>query len=235
MLWRYRKEILLVLFLLLASLITTKSSNCKILWTKKNDPPSPQKELFSPKRIELEKIFINEILSENRRLHKILRLKEKSPYNFRKVARVIRIEPVGWPTSILLDSGKEQFIEKGMVVLDQNGSLVGRVIKVNKNTSLVRTLLHPKSKVSVLIESTRDVGILSGGHPGSLGLNYLPKESGVRKGDIMLTSGLSTLYPKGLPIGKVLKIAKKKTFFFLNVTVNPAVSFSKLEEVLIIR
>jgi len=51
----------------------------------------------------------------------------------------------------------------------------------------------------------------------------------------MLTSGLSTLYPKGLPIGKVFKVGGVNSSLFLEITVNPAVSFSKLEEVLIIQ
>lgn len=235
MLWRYRKEILLSFFLLLASVIGIKSSNCKILRVKENETSSSRKEFFSHKGIELEKIFINELLSENRRLHEILELKEKSPSTFRKVARVIGMESVGWPTTVLLDSGRKQFIKKGMTVLDQNGSLVGRVAKVNERTSLVMTLFHPGSKVSGLIQRTREIGILSGGHPGILELNYLPKESEARRGDIMLTSGLSTLYPKGLPIGKVLKVREANSSFFLKITVNPAVSFSKLEEVLIIQ
>lgn len=235
MLWRYRKEILLSFFLLLASFIGIKASNCKILRVKEKETSSPQKEFFSHKGIELEKIFINELLFENRRLHEILELKEKNSSSFRKVARVIRMESVGWPTSVLLDLGKKQFIKKGMIVLDRNGSLVGRVAKVNENTSLVMTLLHSGSKVSGLIQRTREVGILSGGHPGILELNYLPKESEARRGDVMLTSGLSTLYPKGLPIGKVLKVGKANSSFFLKITVNPATSFSKLEEVLIIQ
>ena len=236
MLWRYRKEILLLFLLVLASLIGIKSSNsCKILRMKESLTFSPQEEFLSYKRIELEKIFIDELLNENRRLREILQLKQRSPYSFRRVARIIRMEPVGWPTTILIDSGKEELIRKGMTVLDKNGSLVGRVIRVNGNTSLVMTLLHPESKVSGLIQRTREVGILVGGHPGILELKYLPKESEMKRGDVMLTSGLSTLYPKGLPIGKVLKVRGVNSFLFLDITINPAVSFSKLEEVLIIQ
>ncbi len=137
------------------------------------------------------------------------------------------------PFQRISDGPNQEALE--MTVLDQNGSLVGRVAKVNERTSLVMTLLHPGSKVSGLIQRTREVGILSGGHPGILELNYLPKESEARRGDIMLTSGLSTLYSKGIPIGKVLKVGETNSSFFLKITVNPAVSFSKLEEVLIIQ
>ncbi len=236
MLWRYRKEILLFFLLLLASLIGIKSSNSsKILRMKESLILSPQEELLSHKRLKLEKVFIDELLAENRRLREILQLKERSPYSFRRVARIIRMEPVGWPITILIDSGKVELIREGMTVLDKNGGLVGRVIRVDGNTSLVMTLLHPESRISALIQHTREVGILVGGHPGILQLKYLPKESKIERGDVMLTSGLSTLYPKGLPIGKVLKVRGANSSLFFDITVNPAVSFSKLEEVLIIQ
>ncbi|MCK4244540.1 MAG: rod shape-determining protein MreC [Candidatus Omnitrophica bacterium] len=236
MLWRYRKEILLLFFLLLASLIGIKSSNsCKILRMKESLILPPQEELLSHKRIELERVFIDELLAENRRLREILQLKERSPYSFRRVSKIVRMEPVGWPTTVLIDSGKVELIREGMTVLDKNGSLVGRVIRVDGNTSLVMTLLHPESRISGLIQRTRELGILLGGHPGILELKYLPKESEIKRGDVMLTSGLSTLYPKGLPIGKVLRLRGVNSSLFLDVTVNPAVSFPKLEEVLIIQ
>ena len=227
---------MLFFFLLLASLIGIKSSNsCKMLRMKESPISSPEEELLSHKRLKLEKIFIDELLNENRRLREILQLKQRSPYSFRRVAKIVRMEPVGWPTTILIDAGEVELIREGMTVLDKNGSLVGRVIRVEKNTSLVMTLLHPESKISGLIQRTREVGILLGGHPGILQLKYLPRESEVERGDVMLTSGLSTLYPKGLPVGKVLKVGGVNSSLFLEIAVNPAVSFPKLEEVLIIQ
>lgn len=236
MLWRYRKEILLLFFLLLALLIGIKSSHSsKISQLKESFVLSSQKEILSHKRIELERVFIDELLTENRRLREILQLKERSPYSFRRVVRIIRMEPVGWPTTILIDSGKKEFIREGMTALDRNGSLVGRVVRVDEDTSLVMTLFHPESRVSGLIQRTREVGILAGGHPGSLKLNYLPRESDVKRGDIMLTSKLSALYSEGLPIGKVLKIREVNSSLFLDIIINPSASFSKLEEILIIQ
>jgi len=247
MLWRYRKEILLLFFLALALFVGIKFSHSQkifrikkslVLSSPENSISHPVRYLRSTRnyqRLKLEKVFIDELLIENKRLRKILQLKEKNPYQFKRAARVIRMDPVGWPTTILIDSGQEESIEEGMTVLDQNGSLVGRVARVDKNTSLVMTLLHPESKVSGLVQHTREAGILQGGHSGVLELKYLAKESKAQKGDLMLTSGLSTLYPDGLPIGKVLKVKEKGPSLFLEVVINPAVSFAKLEEVLIIQ
>ena len=81
-------------------------------------------------------------------------------------------------------------------------------------------------------ERTRDVGLIEGLGSSNLKMTYLDRNSDTQVGDVILSSGLGGIYPKGIPIGKVELVGGDKDHASLFAMVKPFVSFSKLEEVL---
>lgn len=105
---------------------------------------------------------------------------------------------------ITLCSGTEQGIVKDMGVISQNG-LVGIVKKVSQHFSIVMSILHSQSSISCLIQRTNSNGMLTWkmGNPKILNLESIPKHNSVLVGDTVVTSGYSTIFPKGIRVGKV--------------------------------
>ncbi len=178
--------------------------------------------------------FLLEIEEENKRLRRLLNLKEHSIYEG-LASSVIAREPSNWFNALLLDKGEERGVKKDSVVITPGG-LVGRVIKVNKNSSQALLITDPGSEIGALVQRTRIQGVIQG-KKRDLILKYLPLEADVREEDLILTSGLEGgLFPKGLAIGRVKKIeSPHPQDLFLKIIVIPEVNLSSLEEVLILK
>lgn len=177
--------------------------------------------------------FLLEIEEENKRLRRLLGLKERSPYEG-LASSVIAREPTNWFNTILLDQGEKSGVKENSVVITPEG-LAGRVIKINKNSSQALLITDPGSEIGALIQRTRIQGVIQG-RKRDLILKYLSLEADVREGDLVLTSGLEGgLFPKGLVIGRVKKIeSPHPQDLFLNIIVIPAVNLNSLEETLIL-
>ena len=178
--------------------------------------------------------FLFEIEGENKRLRKLLNLKEHSIYEG-LASSVIAREPSNWFHALLLNRGEEGGIKKNSVVITPEG-LVGRVIKVNKNSSQVLLITDPGSEIGALVQKTRIQGVIQG-RKRDLILKYLPLEADVSEGDLVITSGLEGgLFPKGLAIGRVKKIESPHPQELVwKIMVIRAVNLSSLEEVLILK
>jgi len=177
--------------------------------------------------------FLLEIEEENKRLRKLLNLKEHPIYEG-LASSVIAREPSNWFSALLLDRGEEGGVKKNSVVITPEG-LIGRVIKVNKNSSQVLLITDPGSELAALVQRNRIQGVIQG-RKRDLILKYLPLEADVREGDLVLTSGLEGgLFPKSLTIGRIKKIdPPHPQDLFLKIVVIPEVNLSSLEEVLIL-
>ena len=178
--------------------------------------------------------FLFEIEEENKRLRRLLDLKEHSIYEG-LASSVIAREPGNWFQALLLDRGERSGVKKNSIVVTPEG-LVGRVIKVNKSSSQVLLITDPGSEIGALIQRTRIQGVIQG-RKRDLILKYLPLEANVREGDLVLTSGLEGgLFPKSLVIGRIKKIEPSHPQdLFLKIVVIPEVNLSSLEELLLLK
>ena len=173
---------------------------------------------------------------ENERLKKLLDIQTKLPGNLKvTAASVIGRDPDNWFQTIMLNKGSRQGIQVNMTVLVPDG-LVGRVIRVSTNTAQVMLITDPRSAVSSLIQETRSPGIVEGTSDpsGWLRMIHIPYDMFVRQGQVVVTSGLGSLFPKGVVIGQITGAKKDPTGLFYNATVQPLVDFNRLEEVLIV-
>ena len=179
------------------------------------------------------KLFdLREVAQENSRLKSLLGFKQKSPYRL-VAARVIASSPDSWSSSVIIDKGRYSGIKRGMAVINTQG-LVGRVIESADNSSKVLLINDPGQGVSSIVQRSRQEGLVSGSLGANLIMRYLPDEAQIAVGDIIITSELSQVYPKGLLVGKVVNIGKEFSGLSRYAVVKPAAQLSGIEEVLVI-
>lgn len=176
---------------------------------------------------------VNQLREEKReteRLRKLLPLLERAPKTV-TLAQVIFRDVSLWTRGILIDRGKLHGVEKDMAVITDRG-LVGRVVSVSPSTAQVLLLTDFDSRVSVLAQESRDTGLLCGEAKTLLVMKYLDLDATIKVSDIVVTSGIGGVYPKGIPVGKVEMVGRERDGLHLYAIIRPFVSFSKLEEVL---
>jgi len=183
-------------------------------------------------QLMLENSRYRELLSTYGRLQALLKFKQ----TFREpviAARVIGRDPSGWFRSVIVDKGEKDGVAIDMPVVNALG-VVGRIVSVSPHYSKILLIIDQNSSVDCLIQRSRDRGMVKGLSPELCKVAYLVKSSDVSLGDQVVTSGLGGVFPKGLPLGEVVKVVDKPGELFKEVDMRPAVNFSKLEEVLII-
>lgn len=135
---------------------------------------------------------------------------------------------------VIVNKGRRDGVAVGQPVLDAKG-IMGQVIDVGYMTSTVLLISDSKSAVPVRDTRTGEHAILVGLNTLShLSLINLPKTSGVRKGDLLVTSGLGFLYPEGYPVGRVLQVKSVPGESFIQVEVAPVALLNQNRLVLLI-
>jgi len=169
---------------------------------------------------------------EGIRLQKLLALKERVNYPT-ITARVIARDQTSIIKTILINKGTSHGLRVDLPVLSDQG-LVGRIVEASSHVSKILLLIDESSNIDALVQETRIQGILQGA--GSLGcsLKYVSKTETVNVGNIVISSGLSGLFPKGLLLGSVKSVDKTDSGLFQKVDVAPFVDFARLEEVMVI-
>ena len=142
-------------------------------------------------------------------------------------AKVVAEESDAFSQSIVAYVGNSN-VKKGDVVLSDKG-VVGRIDSVGSSYAKIITLADINSKIPVVIEKNRVRGILSGNNTPFPRLAFVPLDADVMVGDKIVTSGVSGVFPSGLPIGQVVSVSKKE------IKVKPFALLEKLEYVKIVK
>lgn len=147
-------------------------------------------------------------------------------------ARVIDRKFSSRENMLLIDAGRKKGIRRDMTVLTPQG-LVGRVVFVSDNYAKVMPAIHSDFKVSVSSDRSNALGILSwnGGAEHLAAIEHVPISSPLKKGEMMLTTDFSTFSPRGIPVGRVIRIKPDKLFY--NIDIQLSVDFSSLTYVLV--
>jgi rod shape-determining protein MreC len=175
---------------------------------------------------------LNEASLENTRLKENLSFKQKSSLRLIS-ARVIARSPDSWSSSIVIDKGSYHGIRPGMGAITCSG-LAGRVMEVASSFSKVMLLSDPSLGVSGFIQRSRQEGLVSGTLGNNLIMKYLPEEADMKIGDMVVSSGLNGIYPKGILIGKIVETGREFSGLSRYAVIEPEVNFSNLEEILIV-
>jgi len=173
-----------------------------------------------------------ELLRTNQRLQSLLQFKESTDQPV-IAAQVIGKDPTGWFQSVIIDKGENAGIKMNMPVVNAEG-VVGKLVAVSYNYAKVLLVIDQNSSVDCIIQRSRDTGIVKGLSSKVCLLDYVLKSSDVRVGDVVVTSGLDRIFPKGIPVGDVIEVKDPPGELFKDVKITPRVNFSKLEELLVI-
>jgi rod shape-determining protein MreC len=175
---------------------------------------------------------------EAQRLRELLGLRQAVPMDT-VAAQVVGREGVPWFRTLTLDRGEADGITLDAPVVSPTG-VVGRVFAVGPHAARVQVLLDRDGAAGVLVERSRVSGVVSGqvsspvAGAEDLVLKYVPERSDVVVGDVVVTSGIDRIYPKGLVVGRV-RFVGKGSGLFRDIRVEPSARFDRLEEVLVVR
>ncbi len=178
-----------------------------------------------------ENLKLRQSATEMRRLRSLLGYSEQ--FNMQtSMAEAIMLDTSGRFKSIIVDRGSSDGIEVNDAVVNANG-LIGRVVLTTKDMAKIQLIMDSNASVGALIERTRRQGVVRGDGAGAVEMNDVPALADVVPGDRVLTAGIDGIYPKGIPIGVVLK-ADQGPNLFKNIVVRPSVDVGSIEEVIII-
>jgi len=188
-------------------------------------------------KLTIDQVRFAEIEQENRRLRALLHFTEAHPYYTVRGASVVG-EVIGRDPSLvvqrfILNVGELQGIRPGMPVVTDTG-LVGQVIRVHKTTCEVLPITARESAVNAIVQSSRLTGVVEGQNSDTLVMKYIPVDRPVQVGDLILTSGLGSVYPPKLVIGQVIRVQRHDYDMFQEAYIRPTVDFRRVEQVLIL-
>lgn len=178
-------------------------------------------------------IDLQETQKENLRLRKLLDFKEKLELKT-VVARVIAKDVSTEFRTIRINRGTDDGIQKDMAVVNDQG-IVGRILRATADTADVVTILDLLSAVDSVVRRSRVRGIVEGMTDEICQLKFALRTDDIVPGDVLISSGLGGIFPKGIPVGTVSDVTRKKYGITQSVEVRPSVDFSRLEEVLVLQ
>ncbi len=182
--------------------------------------------------------LLNEIAGYQEMAKENLRLRELVEFNDPLVGKKVVAQVIAQDVSpefrmIRINKGSDQGVVSGMAVVALEG-VVGRVIRTGRDFADVLTLLDSSSAIDSLLQRNRVRGVIEGQGSPVLSMKYLRRTDDVQEGDMIVSSGIGGLFPKGLTIGKVISVKKKNYGISQVVEVSPSVDFNRLEEVTVI-
>lgn len=175
---------------------------------------------------------LREVALSNFRLRKLLDFQE-SMTSRTIAAEVVGKDPSLWYKTIIIDKGEVDGVRTGLPVVTPEG-VVGQVTAVSGIHAKVTLIINYISGVDALVQRTRARGIVKGSADRGCRLEYVLRKHDVRTDDVIISSGLDGVFPKGHRIGRVSVVVKHKAGVFQEITVIPYVDFEKLEEVLVV-
>ncbi len=182
-------------------------------------------------QMRLEEVRLSEDAAQAHRLQNLLAFKEQF------IAKTVAAQVIGSSGSdlsrvIYIDKGEDAGLQRDMAVITADG-IVGKILVVYPSVSQVLLINDQSSGVGVILEKSRLQGVLRGTANGEVVLERVMSDEQVQNGETVLTSGGDQIFPKGLPVGTVSKVAMGKDLF-LNIKVKPSSDLSRLEEVLVL-
>lgn len=185
--------------------------------------------------LEQEVYRLAEYRRENEWLREALEFKDEVEHTL-VASEVIGRSPSNWLSSLTINKGSNDGIQPGMPVVSGKG-VVGTVENVTNRTAHVILAIDPQSAIGGLIQSTGDL-ILVEGDPSFSGLlrgRPLSTDIWPEEGDVIVTSGLSQTFPKGLPIGEIVEVFARQYDLTASVQIRPFVDFARLEYVFVVK
>lgn len=183
-------------------------------------------------RLRLENERLASLHRENQRLGALLKLRrEHHPKAL--TAQVTARDPNLWNSQVILDRGSLDGVHRDMVVVAPEG-LVGRVFNVGPRACRVRLVLDPRTAVPAVLADSGALGIVYGHDAQTCTMKFIEHDVPIREGEMVMTSGLGEVYPRGIPLGRVTRRLGRTEALFQSVQVLPQVDFGSLRQALLL-
>ena len=177
------------------------------------------------------------VTRENQRLRDLLNLKNANEDYALVDGYIISWSSNDWTSTFTINRGSNVGIQVGMCAVTANGELVGLVQEVGSNYAVVKSVMDSSLEISATISSSGYNGMVKGGYSEGLSdklrMNYLPSSATIHINDQVVTTG-STVYPRGLIVGKVVDAGFADTGVAKYAILEPAADIDALEQVFII-
>ena len=197
------------------------------LWQAQQENRQLQVELVTARsRIQ----ELTEQAAEAKRLRQLLDFKQRLPFQT-LAAEVIAASPGESSKAIYIDKGSNAGLRTDLAVITPAG-VVGKILAVFPYSSQVLLITDPASGAGCMLQRSRAQGILKGGPANLCAVQYVPNEENVEVEDAVITSGLDRIFPKGLPVGTVIKTQPGDVY--REVVVKPSAPLDHLEAVLVV-
>jgi len=167
-------------------------------------------------------------------LRQLLNVRGSRPGDSFVRAQVFAREPGNLKDIVAIDRGRSDGVKEGMIVLTQQGSLVGAVTRALDGVAWVTLLSDPSSAVSAIVQGSGAQGVVSGSLGGAMTMDFVSAAADVKEGDLVVTSGLGGRYPPGEIIGQVTNVERTAQELFQSVRVQPLADLSRLDDVLVL-
>jgi rod shape-determining protein MreC len=181
------------------------------------------------RELEMENRSLEEIRQENIRLRRLLSMKDNIEYETIE-ARVIARNPEYLLSDVLyINRGANDGLKIDSPVLSGDG-IIGRTVFVSERQSQVQLITNPDASIGAMLDEERTLGVLSGTGKSLLDLKYISSTKQIQTGDIVKSSGLDGIFPKGFLLGNIVDVQKNKEGFY-TIKVQPAADLYHIEEV----
>ncbi len=185
-------------------------------------------------KLETELTELKEVEKTNQALRQGLEISEKGQ-TIVEMAFVVGKDVQGTGAWILINKGAKQGIEKDMAVISKEMALVGKITEVMPGFSKVMLITNKEIIIAAIAETGRNQGLVKKETKGKLFMDFIPRTEKLEIEERVITSGMDNIYPKGILIGKIEDIDLSQNQLFQRITIIPAVDFSELESVFIVK
>jgi len=176
---------------------------------------------------------LDALTAENKRLRSLFEGAQGQEFEYR-FAELLQVDLDPFSHKILIDRGFLDGVNRGQAVIDGEG-VMGQVEEVHPHFSRVRLISDPNHALPVQINRTGLRTIAFGsGETGNLSLSSVPRQADVRKGDLIVTSGMGDRFPGGYPVARVTTIDREEGKTFAQVEASPLAALGRGREVLLI-
>lgn len=175
-----------------------------------------------------------ETLRENEELRSMIAYQDSRSDLELFVVDVIGANPDVWEQTIQIGAGYSSGLQEYMAVLNEEGSLVGRIILCTSEASVVQLITDDKSSVGAMLQKNAEMGVLKGEGGGGVRLELLNQDAEVSTGDEVITSGLGGTCPVGIAIGTITEISERRADLSVGIVIDPKASLTRLDRVMVV-
>ncbi len=196
--------------------------------------PATVEESNESERDAAERLQNDLLAAENAELRRLLKAPARGYPKGALTADVVARDPRGWMSGITINLGREQGLVPGMIVTDGR-ALVGQVARVQAERSQVRLFTDTTAVAAARIAGGKGSGVIVGHGKSRVEMRYLDPDSGVKAGDLVITSGHDDTFPPGLPIGVVRTVTRPSDGASVSASVDVEVDIDRLARVVVLR